>query len=169
MFLNKKFIVNLRSDLFLFLNKNIFLFIGPFGYIRFYLYNFFFWKRRKNGFSFIFFNRQIYVSFLKYFIYVHRHVSTLFFFKLRLRGLGFRIKKLTSGLFKFFLARNHFYYFYIPINMYIKNRRRHFYVLSFNKSQLNDIFSKLLLLKKMDFYNRGNSFIMKNKILFLKK
>jgi hypothetical protein len=35
--------------------------------------------------------------------------------------------------------------------------------------RLNTVFSNLVLLKKLDFFERTNSFIVPNKVLFLKK
>jgi hypothetical protein len=34
---------------------------------------------------------------------------------------------------------------------------------------LNDLFAKLLKIKKMDFYERANTFIVPRKILYIKK
>ena len=77
--------------------------------------------------------------------------------------------KINNYLLKFFFARNHFYYFNIPIYTFIKIRRRNFFVISFNKILLNQLFHHFILLKKLYLYEKTNSFVSKNKILFLKK
>jgi len=78
--------------------------------------------------------------------------------------------KINKKLLKFFFfAKNHFYYFNIPLYNYVKIRRRNFFVISFNKMLLNQLFHHFMLLKKLDLYEKTNSFISKNKILFLKK
>jgi len=38
-----------------------------------------------------------------------------------------------------------------------------------DKIKLNDIFRELVLLKKLDFFERTNSFIIPRKIIFIKK
>jgi len=83
--------------------------------------------------------------------------------------LGYRMFKINKKIVKIFFAKNHFYYFNIPLYNYVKIRRRNFFVISFNKMLLNQLFHHFMLLKKLDLYEKTNSFISKNKILFLKK
>ena len=88
---------------------------------------------------------------------------------MRLKGLGYRMFRINKNMLKFFFAKNHYYYFYIPNYSYIKIRRRNFFVISFNKMLLNQLYHHFMLLKKLDLYEKTNSFISKNKILFIKK
>jgi hypothetical protein len=83
--------------------------------------------------------------------------------------LGYRIKKYNKNFYRFFMAYNHFFYFYVPKNFFIYNKKRNFLILSMDKIAINNLFLQLLLLKKMDFFERTNSFIIAKKILFLKK
>jgi hypothetical protein len=119
--------------------------------------------------SFLFVNKIIYSSFLKYFFKIYSFVLKLYFFRLRLKGLGYRMFKINKNLLKFFFAKNHYYYFNIPIYSYVKIRRRNFFIISFNKMLLNQLFHHFMLLKKLDLYEKTNSFISKNKIIFIKK
>lgn len=121
------------------------------------------------NFSFLFVNKIMYNNFMKYFFRMYFFVLKVFFFKLRLRGLGYRMIRLAPRLLRFFFAKNHFYYFYVPYSFFIKIKRRNFFVFCYQKSLLNDLFHHFMLLKKLDLYEKTNSFILKNKILFLKK
>jgi hypothetical protein len=67
------------------------------------------------------------------------------------------------------MAYNHFFYLYTPINVYIWNKKRNFLLLSIDNNKLNNLFFQLLLLKKIDFFERTNTFIIPKKILFIKK
>lgn len=119
--------------------------------------------------SFLFINKNLYSNFLKYFFKLYSFILKLYFFRLRLKGLGYRMFKINKNLLKFFFAKNHYYYFNIPFYSYVKIRRRNFFIISFNKMLLNQLFHHFMLLKKLDLYEKTNSFISKNKILFIKK
>jgi len=83
--------------------------------------------------------------------------------------MGYYIKRLSKRLFKIFTAYNHFYYFNAPNNFYIRRRGREFFFLCNNKALLNDLFTHLLHLRKLDLYDKTNSFMTKNKVIFFKK
>ena len=142
---------------------------GKFGkiFINLNLYGFI--KIKENIFSFLFINKILYSNFLKYFLKLYSFIFKLYFFRLRLKGLGYRMFRINKNLLKFFFAKNHYYYFNIPAYSYVKLRRRNFFIISFNKMLLNQLFHHFMLLKKLDLYEKTNSFISKNKILFIKK
>src|SRR5436305_1131272 len=83
--------------------------------------------------SFLFVNKVIYSSFLKYFFKMYSFILKLYFFRLRLKGLGYRMFKINKNLLKFFFAKNHYYYFNILMYSYVKIRFRNFFIISFNK------------------------------------
>src|SRR5436305_6203138 len=103
--------------------------------------------------SFLFVNKVIYSSFLKYFFKMYSFILKLYFFRLRLKGLGYRMFKINKNLLKFFFAKNHYYYFNITMYSYVKIRRRNFFIISFNKMLLNQLFHNFMLLKNLDLYN----------------
>ena len=152
------------------LNYNYLLIKGKFGkiLINLYLYGFIN-KNNLNKLNFLFVNKLIYSNFLKYFFKLYNFILKLYFFRLRLKGLGYRMFRINKNMLKFFFAKNHYYYFYIPFYIYVKIRRRNFFIISFNKMLLNQLFHHFMLLKKLDLYEKTNSFVSKNKILFLKK
>jgi hypothetical protein len=155
---------------FFLINFDNLLIKGKFGKILINLYLYGFIKIESMfKISFLFVNKILYSNFLKYFLKLYSIFFKLYFFRLRLKGLGYRMFRINKNLLKFFFAKNHYYYFNIPIYSYVKIRRRNFFVISFNKILLNQLFFHFMLLKKLDLYEKTNSFISKNKILFLKK
>lgn len=146
-------------------NNNILFFKNLFGYMKIFMPSLFFVSR----FKYLFLNKNFYNNFLNNFLFFFNKFYRFFFFRLRLRGLGYRIRKITKKLYRFFFAFNHFFYFHVSKDVFFKHRRRHLIIFSNNLVKLNDIFSHLLLLKKLDFYERNNTFIISRKILFFKK
>jgi len=161
----KKNFLMLNFSYYFFKNNNIIFFKNFLGCLKFYASSYFFIKEK----SFLFINRNYFLMFVNNFIFFYNKFFRFYFFKLRLRGLGYRIKKITKKLYRFFFAYNHYFYFHISKDIFFKHRRRNLIVFSHNLVKLNDIFSHLLMLKKLDFYERNNSFIISRKILFFKK
>jgi hypothetical protein len=129
----------------------------------------FFFSKNKEKNLFLFSSKNKYNNFFNNFLFFFNKFFKFFFFRLRLRGLGYRIKRITKKLYRFFFAFNHYFYFHISKNIFLKHRHRQLIVFSNNLIKLNDIFSHLLLLKKLDFYERNNTFIISRRILFFKK
>jgi hypothetical protein len=160
----------LYEDIKFFLINNNLMILSKFGKIIFFFKDFSFVNFVNTlQIIFMFINKHIYSLFINFFLKIYFNINKLFFFKLRLKGLGYRMARVHPYLFRFFFAKNHFYYFYVPSLIYIKLRRRNFFVLSHNKSKLNDLFHHFMLLKKLDLYEKTNTFMIKDKILFLKK
>jgi hypothetical protein len=57
----------------------------------------------------------------------------------------------------------------MPKNIFVWTKKRNLLAVSIDKIRLNNVFLSLVLLKKLDFFERTNSFITPNKILYLKK
>lgn len=165
----KKSFLVLNSKFFYFKNNNIFYFKNILGYLKNYMLSSFYMKIIKNNHYFLFLKKNIYNNFINNFFFFYNKFFKFFFVKLRLRGLGYRIKKISRKLYRFFFAFNHYFYFHISKEIFFKHRRRNLIIFSNNLNKLNDIFSHLLLLKKLDFYERNNTFIISKKILFFKK
>jgi hypothetical protein len=153
------------------LSNNVLYLNSKFGLIKFNMPNFFFYKSvNDNYIKFIFSDyhkynmvfRQIKNEFISY--------SKVYFFKLKLRGLGYKITSFVNRrLIRFFFAYNHFFYLHVPNRVFFLRLKRKFVFFSNNLAMLNDLFVNLLRLKKMDFYERANTFIVPNKILYIKK
>jgi ribosomal protein L6P/L9E len=89
----------------------------------------------------------------------------LFFFRLKLHGLGYRIKRLANNLFRFFIGTTNFLFFHVPVNVLVKARRRRILFLSPDFFVLRSVFTSLLLLKKLIPYQLRGIFFPKQIIL----
>ena len=163
------YLIKIRLNFFLFTKLNILLIKGKFGIIFLYLPKYYFYKLENNKFLFCFLNKYFFYYLLKQFFFIYKKFYKFFYFRLRLKGLGYRIKRMTKKIYRFFLAYNHYFYFFVPIDIYIWQKKRNFLALSIDKIRINNLFNQLLLIKKLDFFERTNSFIVPKKILFLKK
>jgi len=140
------------------------------GYKNFFLPNFFFYKKIENGLRFIFDDYYKYNMVLRQLKNIIFNSTRIYFFKLKLRGLGYKVYTYVGRrIVRFFFAFNHFYYLHVPNGIFFKKLKRKFFFFSNNLSILNDLFLKILKLKKMDFYERANTFIVPKKILYIKK
>lgn len=147
-------------------NLNLILMHTKSIYMKIYMPCFFF---SNNQNKFIFLDKNKFLNILKYLLYFFNKCLKFFFFRLRLRGLGYKLEKFSLKLYRFFFAYNHYFYFHVPKDIFVKNRKRTLIMFSNNLAKINDIFHHLLLLKKLDLYERNNSFIVSKQIKFFKK
>lgn len=161
----------IRLDLKLLYKKelNILFIKEKYGVLFLYLPRFFFISENINNLKLSFLSKLNFMNVLKQFLFLCNYYLVLFFFRIKLKGLGYRIRKITKKIYRFFLAYNHYFYFFVPKNVFIWTKKRYLIAVSIDKMKLNNVFSNLVLLKKLDFFERTNSFIVPNKVLFLKK
>ena len=151
-------------------SNNILYVNTRFGPRKFHMPNYFFFKNEENGVKFIFNDYNKYNLFFRQLIRIFARSFRIFFFKLKLRGLGYKvISSVRRKIIRFFFAYNHFFYLHVPKNIFFKKIKRKFFFYSNDLPILNDVFAKLLKIKKMDFYERANTFIVPRKILYIKK
>jgi len=150
-------------------HKNILYLYNKYSIIKIFLPSFYFYKNDGKHFNFIYLNKFFFTNITRQLLNYFSIYAKFYFFKLRLRGLGYKLKKYAIKLYRFFFAYNHYFYFHVPKDIFVKNRKRTLLVFGNNKAKLNDIFSHLLLLKKLDLYDRNNSFIVSRQIKFFKK
>jgi len=164
---------SLRLNFFFNKPQNIIKVWNKMNMFNIFLGNFFFFKpistQIQDELSFLFTNYVFYSHFIKNIFSFRKIIYKMFFFRVALRGLGYKIRRITKRFYLFFFAIKHYFYFYIPIDIFIKLKGRRLYLICYNKMKLNTIFSQLLYLKRMDFYERTKSFFLKNKIFFMKK
>jgi hypothetical protein len=115
-----KFNYFLKLDVEFFYSKfYIFYIKGENGVVFFKLPKYFFHKNINNILSFCFLNKYFFNSFYKQILFFLKFFYKFYFIRLKLKGLGYRIKKYNSDLYRFFMGYNHYFYFYVPINTYI--------------------------------------------------
>lgn len=122
--------------------------------------SFFFFNRI--SYSFCFSSKSSFKSFLNHLFFFHH---LFFFLRLKVRGLGYRIKRITDNFFRFFLGTTNLFFFHAPKTILIRVRRRRMLLVSFDSALLNLVFSHLLLLKKIIPYKLRGVFFPKQIIL----
>jgi hypothetical protein len=144
--------------------KSLFFFKTPRGIAILKLSSFFFFKSYFHGFAFCFGNKSAFRNFIHCFFSSYS-MNFYFFFKIKVRGLGYRIKKITNDLFRFFLGSTNLFFFHVPKGLLIRVRRRRMLLVSYDYRLLTFVFSHLLLLKKLIPYKLRGVFFPKQVIL----
>jgi hypothetical protein len=160
--LNKNIEINFNS------NRSIINIKGLYGIFIYKMPSYYFYKLYNNTIKFIFINKFIYISFIKHFIMLYKKLSFLYSVRLRVKGLGYRIRKITNNLYYFFFNYNNMYYFYLPKNILLKWYKKRLLLISNNLFLIKLLFSHMLLLKNIGPYRlRGLRY--PRQIIFIKK
>lgn len=149
--------------------NNLLYFYNNYLKSKIYLPNFYLNK----NLYFIFFDKYKFISFLKIFLNKIKYLNKFYFFRLKLKGLGYKIFIVNKNLVKFFFGDKCYTYLHLPLDIYAyrhrKKRRRRIVFFSMNYEKLNDFFKYVINTKKIDYYERNNIFLEKNKIIYFKK
>ena len=114
-----------------------------------------------------FYNRLDYLNFFRCFGLVYTTLYNFYFFKLQMKGLGFRIRRISKRLYKFFFICVNFFYLYIPKQSFLKIKGRKLFFTSSNLCQLRLLIVHLLLLKQLSVY-RTRGFVYPRQIFIMK-
>lgn len=144
-------------------SKGVFFFRSQRGIFMLRLGSFFFFKETKEGVVFVFPTKEIFKRFISGLF--NNFKVFFYYFKLKVRGLGYRIKRITQRLFRFFMGTTNFFFFHVPKDILVRARRRRMLLISYNKASLNLVFSHLLLLKRLVPYQLRGVFFPKQVIL----
>lgn len=125
--------------------------------------SFCFFKGSSGHLSFSFRSKFFFKFFTHYFFFLAR--PSFFFLRLKVRGLGYRIKNLAPNFFRFFLGTTNLYFFHAPPGIFVRVRRRRMLLVSLCSSLIFLVFSHLLLLKKIIPYQLRGVFFPKQLIL----
>jgi hypothetical protein len=104
--------------------------------------------------SFIFINYYHFKSFIQFFKTNYDRFIFIYFFRLKLKGLGFRVKKICKYLYRFYFIFVNYFYLHLPKEVLIKFRKRRILFISCDFFILQTIITHLLLLKKITAYRR---------------
>jgi len=111
--------------------------------IRLFFINFYFFKsieNNKKNLNFVFLNFKKFFSFFKNFFNIYNNINNLYFFRLKLKGLGFVLKRYSKYVFSFLMAVNHFYYFFVLNIVLIKKKKKNIIFLYLNLFKLNNLY-----------------------------
>jgi len=148
-------------------NKNLFYCQSISGITYLYLPFYYFYTNYSESKSFKFVNYYSFKSYLSFLNRLYSFSFKLFFFKLKLKGLGYRIKRITKYLFRLFFTLPNYIYLHIPFNVIVKHRRKRLIFISNNLIRLRIIIFRLLLLKQflpydtMALNHKGRIFLLK--------
>ena len=163
-----KYILDNNFSLFFDKNNNLLYFYNDVVRYKIHLPNFYLNK----NLNFIFFDKYKYMSFLKSFFNKYKTCYKFFIFKMKLKGLGYRIYPINKFLIKFFFGDKCFTYLHIPKDIFYmryNKKRRNIFFFSINYQKLNDFLKFVIAMRRIDFYERSNIFMTKRDNFFLKK
>jgi len=115
----------------------------------------------------LFSNHFFYASFLAHLFVCIRKFSAMFFLKLKIRGLGYRIRRYAKALYRFYFTRTNYIYFNVPLNLIVRRRKKKLLLISPDYSLVRLVFAHLMLLHTVGPYNR-RGFSYPRQIIFLK-
>jgi hypothetical protein len=127
----------------------------------------YFFNLKNKVISFIFLNYFHYISFFKHIVELYNKLSSFYYLRLQLKGLGYRIIHITNHLIKIFFNRSNFFYIHIPGSILFRYKIRRLFFLSTRLVDLRLLMIHLLLLKKYIVYRLSGLFYPRQ-ILLLK-
>lgn len=71
-----------------------------------------------------------------------------------MRGLGYRFRRITSFLFRFYFTRTNYIYFHCPRSILLLSRKRRVILVSSDKHKLHLVFSHIMKLHRVGPYNK---------------
>jgi hypothetical protein len=112
----------------------------------------FFWLEYSEGLSFLFTNKAHVNSFHKHLLTIYKSFIKINFVRLRLKGVGFRLKRISSKIFRFFFNLSNFFYFHLPDKFVFSVKKKRLLLISNELDKLKTVLSHLLLLKNLGAY-----------------
>jgi len=114
--------------------------------------NYYYLKNDKKKLDILYNNKLIFTNLIKNINVFYNKIMYIYSIRLKLRGLGFKIRRVSKNLYYFFFNYINMFYFYIPENILIKWYKKRLLLLSNDFMLLKLIFSQILLLKKIGVY-----------------
>jgi len=96
------------------------------------------------------------------------NVYFIYFVKIKIRGLGYRLRSICDTCHYFFFNYTNYFFFFSPSSIVIKTYKKRMLLLSFNWMILKDVLSHILLLRELGPYALHGLRFAKQ-IVFLKK
>ena len=125
----------------------------------------YFYKLDNKFISFFFYNYFCYISFFKHILQLYNKLSSFYYLRLKLKGLGYRIIHVSTFLVKLFFNRSNFFYMHIPKSILFRYKIRRLFFLSTKLVDLRNLMINLLLLKKYIVYRLSGLFYPRQIIL----
>jgi hypothetical protein len=118
--INKNYILTKKFNIFFSKYNSIIYIKGISGIVCLKLPCIYFFINKSKIKSLIFMNKNLFKSFLTFFLLSYKKLFLLYFIRLKIKGLGYRIRKIVKNCYYFFFNYTNMYYFNIPKNIIIK-------------------------------------------------
>lgn len=159
-------LVNLGFYLSLQTNKFVIFSKGGGKLFSFFMPQLFFFNTN-SSYKFLFTSKHLYSSFLTNLRFYTNCLQQIYFLKLRLKGLGYRIRRFSRRLYRFYFTRTNYIYFHLPIRLIFKKKKKKIILLSTDYHLVRLVFANLMLLHRVGPYNR-RGFTYPRQIIILK-
>ncbi len=139
----------------IYLIKKQFIILSPYfiiGNKMVKLYSRYWVKQGDKKISFLFIDKKPFKIFIRNLLYFYKTFYSLYFYRLKMKGLGFRIIKIALNFYRFFFNQTNYFYLYIPKNIIMLCKKRSLLFLSLNWDILKIVIIHILLLKKLTIY-----------------
>jgi len=146
---------------------NFIIIIVKFRFFMFKIPSIFYYKLDGSNCNFLFIEKKFYTGFLRHFFNFYSRCFIFYYFRLKLKGLGYRIFNVTKGLIKIYLNRSNFFYVHIPLCILLKNRTRRLFFISTSCEVLSVVIISILYLKEFVIY-RQHGLYYPRQILLIK-
>lgn len=150
--LTKNFKLNKNLDLYLDRKNSLFFSKTFIGIFSFFLPSYYFFIEKEKNISFIFSNKFFFRSFISHFFSNYSNLNNLFIVRLKIRGLGYQIYKISQNLFSFHFHYINFFYLILPTNIITYWYKKRIILITNNFCLLKTVFKCILLLKKLGPY-----------------
>lgn len=112
-----------------------------------------------------FYQKSYFYKFLRTFLYSYKNLNVFFYTKLKLRGLGFRFRRLFPKFYRAFIGYTNYIYIHCPENFVFKIRRLRVFILVNDLNRLRTIVVHFLLLRELSPYKLSGIFFPRQIIL----
>ena len=129
--------------------------------------SYYFMRYNNNILNFLFINYFFFLAFIKFIFKFYNKYFIYYYFNLKLKGLGYRIKKLSKYLVRIYFNRSNYYYIHIPNTILFKYRTRKLFFISIDNVSLKLLILNMLFLKEYLIY-RFNGLIYSRQIYLMK-
>lgn len=153
MFVKNKLVnLDFNFDLFFSYSKSL-LYLRSFdNFLMFRMPKFFFVRLQESLLSFLFLDKSSFYAFFSHFIFCYRKLFFFHFVKLKIKGLGYRMREFCPKMVRFFFGSTNFFYLHVPRNVLVKMKKRFCLLVSNDLSILKSLLAHLLLLRRLSVY-----------------
>jgi len=113
---------------------------------------FYFFKSVNDNLSFIFVKYFHFITFLKHIMSFVKKLNSIYMFKLRIKGLGYRIARVSKFLVQLFFSKNNIVYFHVPKSIMVKNKYKNLILIGTNINIMRRTLVSLLFLRQLIVY-----------------